>query len=917
MISPVMSGDRVSSHASRVASGCALAVMALGLVVMAGWLLGIESIKRVLPGLASMKFNTALGFLLAGGALFFRGKTTLRGGLAAAVGLLGALTLGEYLSGIDFGIDQILFRVEGEAGQAAGRMSQATALCFLLGGAALALLGKPHRDGGSWAEVLAIGMGTIGLIAVLGYALDAQDLYRIPGFSSMALHTSVGFIVLAAGILSAVPEGIVGRLLHGTDRLLWLGFGVLTALLIFLGVVSVSQLRSIAAKVDAQAEVARPRAEATLALEANVVSYGLNVAIFLVGDAGARLLAEGDAVDVAQSLADYERLAETLLQQDLAARFRAQWLELHAYGEALMAAGVHDPEGLVRLATLRRALEAFLENEIQPEAVAAFEARRTATQATLQYTEDIMLLLLVCGVVLALVTSGAVIRAVLGGEAALRVSEERWRYALEISELGAWELDLANHKAWRSLRYDQIFGYQELLPDWSYEVFLRQVLEEDRAEVDRSFQNALAEQEPWNFECRIHRADGAVRWIWAYGKNILDAEGQGGRMFGLVSDITKRKQADESLRESAERFRTLFESLPIGAVIIDQDTLGFVIFNRATAENLGYAPEEFALLRLPEVEAVHDEALIRANTQRIAAGEAMNFESKHRTKSGELRDMLIHGRRFEMGGRGLVLAIFMDITERKQVDRAVRQLNEELELRVGERTADLMAANKELEAFSYSVSHDLRAPLRAVDGFSQLMLTDYGAKLDDEGRRMLGVIRSEAQRMGRLIDDLLAFSRLGRQPIESARIDMREMAQEVFKELIAAEPKRQVRLDLHPLPPALGTATMIRQLWVNLIGNAIKFTTGRKIAQIEIGVKEGGNGERIYYIKDNGVGFDMRYVDKLFGVFQRLHSQQEFPGTGVGLALVQRIVQRHGGRVWAEAELNRGATFYFTLTRRS
>jgi light-regulated signal transduction histidine kinase (bacteriophytochrome) len=146
---------------------------------------------------------------------------------------------------------------------------------------------------------------------------------------------------------------------------------------------------------------------------------------------------------------------------------------------------------------------------------------------------------------------------------------------------------------------------------------------------------------------------------------------------------------------------------------------------------------------------------------------------------------------------------------------------------------------------------------------------------------------------------------------------MREMAQEVFKELIAAEPKRQVRLDLHPLPPALGTATMIRQLWVNLIGNAIKFTTGRKIAQIEIGVKEGGNGERIYYIKDNGVGFDMRYVDKLFGVFQRLHSQQEFPGTGVGLALVQRIVQRHGGRVWAEAELNRGATFYFTLTRRS
>jgi light-regulated signal transduction histidine kinase (bacteriophytochrome) len=178
---------------------------------------------------------------------------------------------------------------------------------------------------------------------------------------------------------------------------------------------------------------------------------------------------------------------------------------------------------------------------------------------------------------------------------------------------------------------------------------------------------------------------------------------------------------------------------------------------------------------------------------------------------------------------------------------------------------------------------------------------------------MLGVIRSEAQRMGRLIDDLLAFSRLGRQPIESARISMHALAQEVFDELSEVEADRKIQLDLHPLPPALGTVAMIRQVWINLIGNAIKFTKEREIAVIEIGVTQGDDGGPVYYIKDNGVGFDMRYVDKLFGVFQRLHSQQEFPGTGVGLALVQRIVQRHGGRVWAEAEVNHGATFYFTL----
>jgi light-regulated signal transduction histidine kinase (bacteriophytochrome) len=256
-----------------------------------------------------------------------------------------------------------------------------------------------------------------------------------------------------------------------------------------------------------------------------------------------------------------------------------------------------------------------------------------------------------------------------------------------------------------------------------------------------------------------------------------------------------------------------------------------------------------------------------------------------------------------------VVGINFDSTESKLAEERIRELNAVLE----SRAAALEAANKELEAFSYSVSHDLRAPLRAVDGFSRMVLADYAPKLDDEGRRMLGVIRSEAQRMGRLIDDLLAFSRLGRQTIESARIDMQALAQEVCDELSALEPERQVRFELHPLPSALGTQSMIRQVWINLIGNALKFTKEREVAEIEIGATEAESGGRVYYVKDNGVGFDMRYAEKLFGVFQRLHNQQQFPGTGVGLALVQRIVQRHGGRVWAEAEVNHGATFYFTL----
>jgi len=237
-------------------------------------------------------------------------------------------------------------------------------------------------------------------------------------------------------------------------------------------------------------------------------------------------------------------------------------------------------------------------------------------------------------------------------------------------------------------------------------------------------------------------------------------------------------------------------------------------------------------------------------------------------------------------------------------------INENLDFR----TQQLASANTELDAFAYSVSHDLRAPLRAIIGFSQMLVEDYGDKHDAEGQRQLDIIQDSARNMGQLIDDLLDFSRLGRKGMSMSDIKMDQLAEEVFEKLMHGETDQKVQLTVDTLPPAMGDRSMIREVLLNLLSNAIKFTEPKEIAVIEVS-GTGDGDEVIYSVKDNGVGFDMKYADKLFQVFQRLHSAEEFEGTGIGLALVHRIISKHGGRVWGEGKVNEGATFYFSLPR--
>jgi PAS domain S-box-containing protein len=795
-------------------------------------------------------------------------------------------------------------------------------------------------------------------------------------------------------------------------------------------------------------------------------------------------------------------------------------------------------------------------------------------------------------------------------EEALHQSDARRTFALETAKLGDWELDLATLQATRSSLHDQIFGYQSPLPEWSFDIFIRHVHPDDREWVREDFERCIRQGDRWSFECRIVWQNGDIRWIWVCGSQYRDLSNDASRMFGIVEDITKRKQAEEELRESEERFHTMLNGIPqlawmaeadghifwynqrwyeytgtsseqvqgwgwqsvhdpeflpkvlerwkssiaagaafdmetplraadgsfgmfltrivplkdangcvlrwfgtntdiseraraaqrlaelarekshraeelarslealeaqtvmfqlvldsMGEGLIAADREGhFLIFNDAAHDLMGrgpedlpteqwtqhykvflpdgitpYPPDGLPLVRALRGESVQVELIVQSSEARsmeitarplrdargnLCGGVAVLRDVTERKRSeGELarqaeelsrsrqaletqtlmlqsvldsmveglvaadeqgkfilwnpaagrivglgaanlspeewgahygaylpdtitpfpseQNPLLRAIRGEVSSaeiffrnpelhcgvwiesngsplrdkngvvRGGVIA-FRDITQKKAAELEIRKLNEHLEQRIAERTAQLTAANNELEAFAYSVAHDLRAPLRHIDGFSKLLAEHLGGSLDKDAQHFLESIQDSARNMGSMVDEMLNLSRVTRTELNLQVTGLSSLVEEVLKKLEPEVRDRDIEWKIASLPFVECDPILTKQVFVNLLSNAVKFTRTRPRAIIEVGQKD-VDGQSAIYVRDNGVGFSMKYSDKLFGVFQRLHRQEDFEGTGVGLATVQRIVLKHGGRIWAEAELNTGATFYFTL----
>jgi PAS domain S-box-containing protein len=493
-------------------------------------------------------------------------------------------------------------------------------------------------------------------------------------------------------------------------------------------------------------------------------------------------------------------------------------------------------------------------------------------------------------------------------EEVVRESEERYRAVVEEAAEGILLVGVNTKRI-----LDANAAYQNLLGYTDKEILgltLYDMVPYSQEDMDCYVERVLEQRRYISGERRHRRKDGSLVSV-EVSANVISYGGHEAICI-VVRDITERKQTEEV----RSRLAAIVDSSD--DAIIGKTLEGIITnWNRGAEKIYGYSAEEAVGRPISMLVPAYLPDEIPEILKKISLGEGIiHYETVRVTKGGRRLDVSLTISPIKDSQGNIVGAstIARNITERKQAEEEIRLLNEQLEQRVRQRTAQLEEANKELESFSYSVSHDLRAPLRHIGGFAELLQKKAASTLDEAGQRYLETILDSAKHAGVLIDNLLTFSRMGRAELHRADVDMNRLVRQVLDDLKLETAGRSIDWQIGELPEVQGDPSMLQLVMTNLLSNAVKYTHNRDEAVIEVGSKSDGD-EAVFFVSDNGVGFDMQYVDKLFGVFQRLHRAEEFEGTGIGLANVQRIVNRHGGRTWAEGSVGSGATFYFSLPR--
>ncbi len=624
-----------------------------------------------------------------------------------------------------------------------------------------------------------------------------------------------------------------------------------------------------------------------------------NVLIAVAGEHLRTLRREtSDNLRQQRNLDRYEPLVQRKLElmQDLI-RIRQE------QGFQPILAALRQGEGLGLMAQIYAGVDAMTGDEKNLLEIRQAASREHARNASITVAlGTIFALLLVIGVTTLLILSGHERRQ---AQTALQRQAEKLNELAELVELAhdaIFVRDLSGLITFWNQGAVQTYGWrrEESLGKVSYDL-LKTEFPLPLKEIEKQ----MLARDSWEGELVQTTRDGRrvildSRWVL-----VRDNAGHPKAILEINHDVTDRRQMDA-------KFRGLLESAPDAIVVAGMDSR-IALVNAQTERLFGYPRQE---LLQKSVEVLVPEgsrgghhgnwASLFHEARTRSLGPSLEFYG--RRKDGTEFPLEISLSPFDTGAETLVSSGIRDVTDRKRVEAGIRKLNAELE----KRGADLEATNRELETFAYSVSHDLRAPLRAIDGFSQVLMEDYGEKLDAEGQNCLSRVRAATQRMGELIDCLLGLARLNRQEVQRSNVDLSAVAGAIAENLRQSDPGREVDFVIAPGAQAQGDRHLLEVALQNLLANAWKFTGKNPHARIEFGVS-GENGKSVFFVRDNGAGFDMAYASKLFGTFQRLHAQGEFEGHGIGLATVRRVINRHGGRIWAEGQVGKGATFSFTL----